>query len=135
MPYSLTAEAETLLAADPERADLVPLPRRPGGDGMTTTSANLRYSAGGVTQVESFLRLTDRSYLYCHTYPDHAPILAFDDAHVKVSFTVPDPDRVTEQDLALARKLAATVTRYMAELEKFAASTAGDGRAKGGQAA
>jgi len=40
-------------------------------------------------------------------------------------FTVPDPDRVTDQDLALARKLAATVTRYLAELENFAASTAG----------
>ena len=91
---------------------------------MTATDAHVRFSATGVTQVESFLRLTDRSYLYCHTYPRRAPILAFDDAHVKVSFTVPDPDRVTEQDLALARKLADTVTRYMAELEKFAASTA-----------
>ena len=26
VPYTLTAEAETLLAAEPERADLVPLP-------------------------------------------------------------------------------------------------------------
>ena len=43
---------------------------------------------------------------------------------MKVSFTVPDPDRVTEQDLALARKLADTVTRYVAELENFATSTA-----------
>jgi hypothetical protein len=50
---------------------------------------------------------------------------------VKVSFTVPDPDRVTEQDLALARKLAATVTRYLAELEKFAASTAPAGEPTG----
>jgi hypothetical protein len=97
---------------------------------MTTTDAHVRFSAGGVAQVESFVRLTDRSYLYCHTYPDHAPILAFDDAHVRVSFTVPDPDRVTEQDLAMARKLADTVTRYVTELEKFA-STAGDGEPTG----
>jgi hypothetical protein len=98
---------------------------------MTPTDAYVRFSVTGVTQVESFIRLTDHSYLYCHTYPDHAPILAFDDAHVKVSFTVPDPDRVTEQDLAMARKLAATVTRYAAELEKFAASTASDGEPTG----
>ena len=32
VPYTLTAEAETLLAADPERADLVPLP---GGQEVT----------------------------------------------------------------------------------------------------
>ena len=98
---------------------------------MTATDAHVQFTAGGVTQVESFLRLTDRSYLYCHTYPDRAPILAFDDAHVKVSFTVPDADRVTGQDLALARKLADTVTRYLAELEKFAASTATAGEPAG----
>ena len=98
---------------------------------MTATDAFVRFSAAGVTQVESFLRLTDHSYLYCHTYPGQAPILAFDDAHVKVSFTVPDPDRVTEQDLTIARKLADTVTRYLAELENFAASTASEGEPTG----
>ena len=95
---------------------------------MTATDAHVRFSATGVTQVESFLRLTGHSYLYCHTYPDRAPILAFDDAHVKVSFTVPDADRVTGQDLALARKLAEVVTRHVTELETFAASTAPAGK-------
>jgi hypothetical protein len=98
---------------------------------MTATDAHVRFSATGVTEVESFLRLTDRSYLYCHTYPGRAPILSFNDAHVKVSFAVPDTDRVTGQDLALARKLAATVTRYVTELEKFAASTPSDGEPTG----
>jgi hypothetical protein len=98
---------------------------------MTATDAHVRFTATGATQVESFIRLTDRSYLYCHTYPDHAPILAFDDAHVKVSFVIPDTDRVTEQDLAMARKLADIVARYVAELEKFAASTAGAGEPTG----
>ena len=34
---------------------------------MTATDAHVRFGATGVTQVESFIRLTDRSYLYCHT--------------------------------------------------------------------
>ena len=121
VPYTLTRDADAALD-EPGAGGPGAAARRAGGDGVTATDAHVRFSATGVAQVESLIRLTDRSYLYCHTYPGHAPILAFDDAHVKVSFTVPDPDRVTEQDLALARKLAATVTRYVAELEKFAAS-------------
>jgi hypothetical protein len=89
---------------------------------MTATDAHVRFSTGGVAQVESFLRLTGHSYLYCHVYADRAPILAVDDAHVKVSFAVPDSTQVTEQDLALARKLADTVTRSVTELEKYAAT-------------
>jgi hypothetical protein len=91
---------------------------------VTATDARVWFGSGGVVQVESFLRLTDRSYLYCHTYDDRPPILAVDDAHVKVSFAVPDASHVTGQDLAMARKLADTAARYVAELERFAAQDA-----------
>ena len=37
--------------------------------------------------------------------------------------TVPDPDRVTEDDVATARQLARAVAEYVAELEQLAAAT------------
>jgi hypothetical protein len=90
---------------------------------MTATSASVRFGANGVTGVESFIRLTGRTYIDCHTYQDSAPILAIDDAPAKVSMTVPDPARVTEDDVATARQLAQAVAEYVAELEQLAAAT------------
>ena len=105
---------------------------------MTATSASVRFGPDGVTGVESFVRLTGRTYICCHTYGDTAPILAIDDAPADISMTVPDPDGVTEDDVATARQLAQAVAEYVAELEQLAAATrqsaagAGDGA---GQAA
>ena len=88
---------------------------------MTATDARVWFGSGGVAKVESFLRLTGRSYLYCHTYDDHAPILSLTDEHVTVSIAVPDTGQVTEQDLAVARELAEVAVQYVTELEKLAA--------------
>ena len=56
-------------------------------------------------------------------YDDSAPVLQVTDAHVRLSVSVPDPDHVTAQDVALARELAEAVARYVAELERLAADT------------
>ena len=107
---------------------------------MTATSASVSYTTGGVAEVQSSLRLTGNSYINCYTYGDHAPILGIDDAHVKVSLTVPDTSQVTGQDVAVARHLADAVARYVAELEQLAATKcespgASDSGAASGQAA
>jgi len=94
---------------------------------MTTvaTAASVKFGPNGVAGVDSFVRLTGRTFIYCHTYDDAAPILAIDDTHVKVSLTVPESARVTEQDVSCARQLAEAVARYVTELEERA-TTAGD---------
>jgi hypothetical protein len=81
--------------------------------------AHVRFGPEGVAEVESTARLTSTSRIYCHLYGDTAPALSVTDAHVRMSISVPDPDRVTAQDVALARELAAAVTRYIAELERL----------------
>jgi len=90
---------------------------------MTATSASVRFGQDGVTEVESLLRLTGRTYICCHTYGDCAPILAIDDVPARVSMTVPDPARVTGDDVATARQLAQAVAEYVAELEQLAVAT------------
>jgi hypothetical protein len=67
--------------------------------------------------VDTSLRISGGSYIYCHTYPDDPPILSVQDRHVLVSVSVPDRAKVTPADLDTARKLAAAVTAYIAELE------------------
>ena len=49
---------------------------------MTATSASVRFGANGVTEVESFVRLTGRTFIHCCIYDDIAPILTVKDAHV-----------------------------------------------------
>ena len=104
---------------------------------MTATSASVRFSAGGVTGVDAFVRLTGQSFIHCCVYDDIAPILTVKDAHVDISITVPGRDQVTADDLAMARLLAEAAGEYAAELEKFAArdsATAAD-PGESGQAA
>jgi hypothetical protein len=101
---------------------------------MTATSASVRFSAGGVTGVDAFVRLTGHSHIQCCVYDDIAPILAVSDAHVDVSITVPGRDQVTEDDLVMARLLAVVAGQYAAELEKFAVrdrTTTGTGEPAG----
>jgi hypothetical protein len=88
---------------------------------MSATSASVRFSAGGMTGVDAFVRLTGHSHIQCCVYDDIAPILAVKDAHVDISITVPVRDQVTQDDLAMARLLADAAGKYAAELEKFAA--------------
>jgi hypothetical protein len=86
---------------------------------MTATSASVRFSAGGVTGVDAFVRLTGGSHIQCCVY-DIAPILAVKDAHVDISITVPGRDQVTGDDLTMAWLLADAASQYAAELAKFA---------------
>jgi len=85
---------------------------------MTATSASVRFYPDGPAGVESFVRLTGSTYIRCCVYDDSAPILAIDDAPARVSLTVPDPARVTEDDVAVGRLLAEAVGQYVAELER-----------------
>ena len=98
---------------------------------MTTSDAYVRFGPDGPAEVDASLRVSDRTYIYCHIYPDDPPILSVRDRHVSVTVTVPDSGRVTSEDLDTARRLADAVARYIAELEiRIAAqSTATEGEA------
>ena len=89
---------------------------------MTTLSSDayVRFGPDGVAGVDVSARLTSFSRIYCHLYGDAAPVVSVTDAHVRMSVSVPDPARVTAQDVALARELAEAVARYVAELERLA---------------
>jgi hypothetical protein len=91
---------------------------------MTTlaSSAYVQFDRDQVPEVNASVRLTASSRMYCHTYPDSAPVVSIVDAPVKVAISVPDPDRVTGQDVQTARQLADLVARYVTELEQLAAA-------------
>jgi hypothetical protein len=86
------------------------------------SSAYIQLGPDQVPEVSTSVRLTGLSRMYCHTYPDSAPVVSITDAHVKVSLSVPDPDQVTGQDTEHARQLATLVARYVTELEHLAAA-------------
>jgi hypothetical protein len=67
-------------------------------------------------QVDASLRLTGSSHIQCSTYPDRPAILSVNDAHVSVSVTVPDPAKVTVDDLDVAVRLAEALADYIADL-------------------
>jgi len=85
---------------------------------MTATSASVRFGQNGVTEVESFVRLTGRTFIHCCIYDDIPPILTVKDAHVDISITVPGRDEVTADDVTFGRLLAGAVGQYVAELER-----------------
>jgi hypothetical protein len=60
------------------------------------------------------------------------PILAINDRRISVSVSVPDPDRVTREDLEIARRLADAAARYLTDLERRIAA---QGPAAEGEAA
>ena len=122
VPYTLTAQRRSAARCRAGAGGPGAAARRAGGDGMTATSASVRFSASGVTGVDAFVRLTGHSHISCCVYDDIAPILAVRDAHVDISITVPGRDQVTADDLAMARLLADAAGQYAAELEKFAAT-------------
>jgi len=62
-----------------------------------------------VTEVESFVRLTGRTFIHCCIYDDIPPILTVKDAHVDISITVPGRDEVTADDVTFGRLLAGAV--------------------------
>jgi hypothetical protein len=89
---------------------------------MTTlpSDAYVRFGPEGMAEVNASVRLTGRSGIYCHLYDDSAPVVQMTDAHVRMSVSVPNPARVTAEDVARARELAGAVARYLAELERLA---------------
>jgi hypothetical protein len=90
---------------------------------MTATS-EVRFAADGAVKVQSYVRLTDSTYIHCSTYADLAPILAIQDGPAEITITNPGRGEVTEEDVRLGRELVEAVTRYAAELEKHAKDSA-----------
>jgi len=88
---------------------------------MTATS-EIRFSADGPVKVQSYLRLTDSTFIRCCTYEDEAPILTITDGPADITITNPGRGEVTEDDVRFGRLLAKAVNRYAAELEKLAAA-------------
>ena len=84
---------------------------------MILSDAYVRFSSDGPAEVDASLRVSDRTYIHCHTYPADPPILSVQDRHVSVSVTVPDRHKITPGDLDTARRLADAVAAYIAELE------------------
>ena len=85
---------------------------------MLTSDACIRFRSDGSAGVDASLRVSDRTFIHCCTYPADAPALAVHDRHVSVSVSVPDRHKVTPGDLDTARRLADAVAAYIAELER-----------------
>ena len=90
---------------------------------MTATS-EVRFCADGAVKVQSYVRLTDSTYIHCSTYEDAAPILTIQDGAADITITNPGRGEVTEEDVRFGRLLAEAVNRYVAELERLAAEDA-----------
>ena len=86
---------------------------------MTATS-EVRFSADGTAKVQSYIRLSDSTWIRCCTYDDAAPILTIHDGPAEIAITNPGRGEVTEEDVTWGRLLAEAVNRYAAELEKLA---------------
>jgi hypothetical protein len=88
---------------------------------MTATS-EVRFGADGAAKVQSYIRLTDTTWIRCCTYDDAAPILTIHDGPAEVAITNPGRGEVTEEDVRFGRELAEAANLYAAELEKHAAN-------------
>jgi hypothetical protein len=86
-----------------------------------TASVSVRFDADGAAKVQSYVRLTDSTYIHCCAYQDAAPILTIQDGAADITITNPGRGEVTEDDVKFGRLLAEAVTRYAAELERLAA--------------
>jgi hypothetical protein len=100
-----------------------------------TATSEVRFGADGAANVQSYVRLTDSTYIHCCTYEDAAPILTIQDGPADITITNSGRGDVTEDDVRFGRLLAEAVNRYAAELEKHAATNpataAGDGEPAG----
>ena len=88
---------------------------------MTATS-EVRFGADGAAKVQSYVRLTDSTYIHCCTYEDAAPILTIQDGPADITITNSGRGEVTEDDVRFGRLLAEAAALYAAELEKHAAT-------------
>ena len=88
-----------------------------------TAPVSVRFGPDGQVTVQSYVRLTASTHIQCSTYDDAAPILTIHDGAADITITNPGQGEVTEDDVRFGRQLADAVTRYAAELEKFAAQS------------
>ena len=86
------------------------------------TSAEVQFREDGTVTVRPSIRLDHRSQVYCFIY-DTGPVLVVTAGNVRLSLSVPDHDRVTDEDVEKGRELAEAVTRYVSELEQRAAAS------------
>jgi len=63
------------------------------------TVTTIRLGPKGPIRVGAELRLSGDSFIACHTYTDHPPILQAEDEHVSVSISPRDPRHVTAEDV------------------------------------
>ena len=75
---------------------------------MTATS-EVRFGADGAAKVQSYVRLTDSTWIRCCTYDDAAPILTINDGPAEITITNPGRGEVTEEDVRFGRLLAEAV--------------------------
>jgi hypothetical protein len=87
------------------------------------TVTTIRLGPKGPIRVGAELRLSGDSFIACHTYTDHPPILQVEDEHVSVSISPRDPRHVTADDVAQAHRLADALAAYVAELETHVTTT------------
>jgi hypothetical protein len=81
------------------------------------TVTTIRLGPKGPIRVGAELRLSVDSFIACHRYTDHPPILQVEDEHVSVSISTREPRHVTAEDVAQAHRLADALADYIAELE------------------
>jgi hypothetical protein len=74
---------------------------------MTATS-EIRFGADGTAKVQSYVRLTDSTWIRCCTYPDAAPILTIQDGSAEITITNPGRGEVTKDDVRFGRQLTGT---------------------------
>jgi len=91
---------------------------------VLTSTATVQFDQTGPAEISATVRLNGGSRIYCHRYENSAPVLSITDKHVRISVSIPDPDHVTAEDVSFGRLLAEAVARYVAELEKLAATAA-----------
>ena len=89
---------------------------------MTATTASVRFGTDGTAKVQSYVRLTDSTWIRCCTYDDHGPILTINDGPAEITITNPGRGEVTGDDVQFGRLLAEAAARYAAELERLAAT-------------
>ena len=85
---------------------------------MIPSTAYVYYHPDGPAQVDASLRPTGSSHIRCSTYEDRPAILSVTDAHVSVTITVPDSDKVTVEDLDVALRLAEALADYITDLRR-----------------
>ncbi len=91
---------------------------------MITSTGSVEFGPDGIGEVTAQLHLSAASHIRCHHYDGKAPILSIRDRHVAVSISPPEVELVTAEDVATARRLAAELERYIADLQARAEAPA-----------